>query len=383
MKEPPVKSTGILIVDLMTSGFGGKEAHVISLYRELTNLGFRPFLLVLGNSTLHERATGQGIRCATINYHKLPGYYSIVSILLSAKILWLCKRHDLGIIHCNNRFEVKSAKRVNEWVSAKVVFNYHVTSEFKTEVLTGVDAFISPSSEVAELVRERSASLKHGPREIRCIPPLFDAGRILGFRSDQPPAEWFKQTFGIDLKPHPIVSSIGNMVSDLEHKNYPLLFRATAHLIHTESTPVQLVLAGDGPARPYLQQLAQDLLIADHVHFLGSTNDATPGVLYHSDFFVLASSKEAFGLVFLEAGLMHKAAIGARNTGAEGIILHGKTGLLFENGDVASLANAMKQLISNASERQEFGDQGYMRVSETLLPSRVIHQYTETYRSVS
>lgn len=374
----PQSSSGlprILLVNLVGQGFGGLETHVLNLYQQLSARGHYPLFLVAANSPLHQRIQQEGLSCYAVRGHKLRGFRHLFPFIFTR----LCKRHHIVAIHCNNRFEIPSAVRAAKKCNARVIFNYHVPDPFDTNILEGVDAVVSPGRDIMRFIAGENRARNLGIKHTRVIPPLFNADKFLNYQSDARPGDWFASTFGVTLKPCPVICTIGNMVPDLQHKNYPLLFEAVASLIHHQKTPVQVALVGDGPVRSFLEELVGTLNIGDYVHFLGHTTEHTPGVLYHSNLFVLASSKEAFGIVFLEAGLMRKPAIGARNTGAELMIVPDKTGLLFENGKADSLADAIKRLAGNPNWARELGQQAYEHVSRFYAPSVLIEQYEELY----
>lgn len=373
----------VAIVNLMTQGFGGKETHVLHLYKQLSLRGRDPILLVTASSPMHKRIVEVGLTCYAIPYLNVPGYYRVLSVVLPVILTWLCKRHRIKIVHCNHRFEARSALCVAKLLDIKVILNHHVTTHVDTESLRGLHAFIAPDSTNVRYVAQKNRANGLGIKTCQMIPPLYDADKFLSFGTPLARGAWFNKTFGITLEPWPVICAIGNMVPDLKHKDYPLLFKALAILIHEKQIPIQAVLVGDGPVRSYLEQVAEDLGIRKYVHFLGFTSLHTPGVLYHSDIFVLASSREAFGIVFLEAAFMRKPSIGARGTGAETIIIDGQTGLLFENGRADSLAAAIQVLVSDAVWARELGDRAYNHVNEHFVPSRVVEQYEGLYASLS
>jgi glycosyltransferase involved in cell wall biosynthesis len=288
---------------------------------------------------------------------------------------------NLNIIHCNNRDEVRSVVQAAAIANCAAIFNHHVPARFDPALLSGLHGFVAPNREVVRYMVDASAGLKGSDLKVRLIPPMYDAERCLQFESSLSRRKWFAQQFNVSLNDAPLICSIGNMVSDLEHKNYPLLLRAIAELIHKRRIVVQAVLAGDGPARPYFEQLATDLRLREHVHFLGFAGENTPGVLHHSDFFVLASSREAFGIVFLEAGLMKRPAVGATGTGAEQIIIDGETGFLFKNSDEQSLADRIACLALNRSLSSDLGNNGFKHVQRHFSPNVILQEYLDFYTS--
>lgn len=81
-------------------------------------------------------------------------------------------------------------------------------------------------------------------------------------------------------------------------KNAELLIEALARC----SRPSRLVLAGDGPERQALEQLAARLGVANRITFLGAVErDRLPDLYASADAFVFASVTETQGLVLAEA----------------------------------------------------------------------------------
>lgn len=105
-----------------------------------------------------------------------------------------------------------------------------------------------------------------------------------------------------------------------------------------------LVIGGDGPTRPALEQLANTLGIAGQVTFLGRlSRDDVVTAMSMADVFVLPSKFETFGVVVIEALAMGLRVIATRCGGPEDILENGD-GLLVPVDDRAALASAMTQL---------------------------------------
>ncbi|MEO3957710.1 glycosyltransferase, partial [Chromobacterium piscinae] len=100
---------------------------------------------------------------------------------------------------------------------------------------------------------------------------------------------------------------------------------------------------GDGPEAAALRQQAAREAILDRVIFTGFQNNALD-YLAAFDVFILASRSEGLPRVVLEAMLVNTAVIGSRVVGTEELISPDDTGLLFEYGDVAQLAQHLVTL---------------------------------------
>jgi phosphatidylinositol alpha-1,6-mannosyltransferase len=115
-----------------------------------------------------------------------------------------------------------------------------------------------------------------------------------------------------------------------------------AALLEPALSTAQLVIVGDGPRRPMLQQLAYDLGVADRVSLTGAIDDATLEKYYrNSDLFVLPSTQEGFGLVYAEAMGYALPCIGARGCGSEDAITDGATGRLIDEPNAQAVAAAV------------------------------------------
>jgi glycosyltransferase involved in cell wall biosynthesis len=106
---------------------------------------------------------------------------------------------------------------------------------------------------------------------------------------------------------------------------------------------ITAVIAGDGDYREHLEQLANGLPI----QFCGAVSDEKLARLYAiSHAFVLPSTHEGQGLVFLEAMSAGLPIIGLKQTVLEELIQHGTHGLLV-GPSAESLAEALMYLASN------------------------------------
>ena len=75
--------------------------------------------------------------------------------------------------------------------------------------------------------------------------------------------------------------------------------------------------------------------------------------LEKSDVFVMISSAEVFGLVYLEAMALGVVPIGSRNEGIDGVIRNGENGFLCEAGNVDELTNILRKINGMPSEELE------------------------------
>ena len=128
-----------------------------------------------------------------------------------------------------------------------------------------------------------------------------------------------------------------------EAKGQHLLIKALSH-IEDENTHAYFV--GHEMKVGYineLKDLSKKLGVEKRVHFLGFMKN--PHHFFQlCDAIVIASKRETFGLVVIEAMQVATTVIGSNTGGVVEIIDDEKTGLLFEMGDAQSLAQNIQKL---------------------------------------
>ena len=87
------------------------------------------------------------------------------------------------------------------------------------------------------------------------------------------------------------------------------------------------VVAGDGDGREKLQQMAMQQGLADRVKFIGKVSETELPDLYRAaDVFVMPSTGEGFGIVFLEAMRSGIPVIGGNGDGSMDPLRDGTAG---------------------------------------------------------
>ena len=176
------------------------------------------------------------------------------------------------------------------------------------------------------------------------------------------------------LKPY--ILGIGRSVPQ---KGFDILLRAFAQ---SGIASHDLLLAGDGPERPALEQLARDLKLGEKVKFLGRAERPVAVSLFKGcSFFVLPSRLEPQGIVNLEAMACGKAVVASKVGGVPEVVRDGETGLLFPGEDAAALSDALVRMSSDENLRAKMGAAGRAR-AETFDWSALAEEYRGVYRQI-
>ena len=136
-----------------------------------------------------------------------------------------------------------------------------------------------------------------------------------------------------------------------------------------------LVIVGEGEDQDRLIELAESEGITHLVHFTGRISDIELKSYYaHCDMFVLPSTKEGFGLVYLEAMSFGKSVIASQEGASNEIVVDGLTGYLVPDGDIDALAGKISLLIESKDERERLGKAGQDRYLENFTFSKFVER---------
>ena len=141
---------------------------------------------------------------------------------------------------------------------------------------------------------------------------------------------------------------------------------------------VQICLVGDGPTRPMIERLAEQLGISDRVKFFGWRDDVHE-VLANANIYVLASNWEGLPISLLEAMRAGLPIVASDVGGVREVIVDGETGFLVDRGDVVMLCDKLQQLVSDPELRNKMGKAGHKRYLEHFTVERMLDQTLQVY----
>jgi glycosyltransferase involved in cell wall biosynthesis len=159
-----------------------------------------------------------------------------------------------------------------------------------------------------------------------------------------------------------VIFTVGRWLATERYKGMDTLITALPRLM-TRWPQLQLVLAGEGDDRAWLEDLAGKNGVTLHVHFLTKVSYAELASCYAAcDIFALPSNGEGFGLVYLEAMAFGKPVIAGAHGGAPEVVQDGVTGYLVQHGDAIQLATCIETMLSDSALARKMGERGRERV---------------------
>ncbi len=150
---------------------------------------------------------------------------------------------------------------------------------------------------------------------------------------------------------------------DDRYKNIDKVILALPNIL-SSFPDIHYYVVGEGIWRPELEQVANSIGVAGHVHFLGWVPDEIRDAVYkQSHIFILPSTGEGFGIVFLEAWRHGLPVVASNLDAATEIVKHGVDGFCIDPNP-EKIAEVICQLFSSPERRHEMGVEGYQHLLE-------------------
>ena len=145
--------------------------------------------------------------------------------------------------------------------------------------------------------------------------------------------------------------------------------------------PSRLLLIGDGPERSAAEFLAMKYNLTERIDFLGKQENVNE-LLPLADLMLMPSEMESFGLAALEAMACRVPAIATRVGGVPELIEHNLNGLLYNVGDVESMAQGAIELLTNPTRLETMSAAARKTAQDKFCASRIIPMYEAYYEKV-
>jgi glycosyltransferase involved in cell wall biosynthesis len=141
--------------------------------------------------------------------------------------------------------------------------------------------------------------------------------------------------------------TIGSVGWLIERKGHHHVISALPKLPDTD-----LVIVGEGPERAALEQLAVRLGVADRVRFLGMMDQTSLSQTYRGlDALVLASSREGWANVLLEAMACGTPVVASAVWGTPEVVADPAAGVLMKSLDADGVAEGVQKLFAALPDR--------------------------------
>ncbi len=380
---PPLR-----VLHIVAAGeFGGAEAQILALVRELTQRSVAVFVATFYDAELTRRLQASGIATQALRSRlPLQDYIQVKKITV---------RFAPHVIHTHGVRASLAGRSVGEVLGIPVVTTVHsdlhhdYAQPLKRAFMMALEHIsrdrsarvIAVSKALAAVLMERGYS----GNQVVTIPNGLDLeqARQALWAAQQQPARIRER---LDLLPNAyLLITVARLQAV---KNLPFLVRALAGLQGVDGCPVHLLLVGDGPARAALERQA-DNLAADEgtrrVHLLGERHDVA-ALLAEADVFVLPSVMEGMPISILEAMHSGLPVVASRVGGIPDLVVEGNsraTGVLFPVNDDAALRTALRRVLSASDWRRQMKENAQARVTQALSMGSAAEKTRRLYEIVT
>ena len=131
---------------------------------------------------------------------------------------------------------------------------------------------------------------------------------------------------------------------------------------------VHVAFAGNGPLFEEITTAARRLKFSEHLHFLGYRRDI-PALIAASDATILPSRQEGLPRSVMESIALGTPVLGTRIRGIVEL-LSDECGLMFDVGNVAQIAAAIQEMVSNDERRKTLAANAQKKIEQVQPPSR-------------
>jgi len=264
----------------------------------------------------------------------------------------ICKFHSIDIIHFHFLFALpfSLAFSIKRW-NVPIIYHWHnppislnnflitpkslsgILRRFFSTVVARItdsrviDMHISISKEITELLLRNKWTSKNKI--------IFLPNGVLGNITN-------KNIRSIETTSVLIIGTVANF---RPQKDFETLLKAFSNLINSGKR-YELWVVGDGPTRPDIEMLANEMGIGTHVRFIGTL--ANPTEMYQMfSIFVLSTHYEGHPLVILEAMSFGLPIVATKVSSISEVITDGVNGLLVNPKDPDSMAEAIQKLLTD------------------------------------
>lgn len=326
--------------------WGGGQRQVAGLCTYLRDWGHSVKLVCRPGSKLESWAADNGIESSLVEMRSTLSLGSVMAL----RAVIARERPDIVHLHASRAHVLGSAAA--KLAGAKVVIATRRMDDPIKMIWPNTRAYGAWTTAIVAIsgaVRDVMVDCGVDPAKIHLVSSGTDISRFENVTCDPD----LRASLGV----HPSTAIVCAAATLAERKGIRYLIEAAA-ILKANSTPVHLVIAGDGEQRAELERLVRDLGVS--ASFVGFYPDM-PTLLATADVFVMASLSEGLGVAVLEAMAAGKPVVASAVGGLRESVVDGVTGYSIRPADSRALADAIGKIISNPALAAEFGSAGRAR----------------------
>lgn len=361
---PTFGGSGVVATELgLALALQGHEIHFIT-YKQPVRL----------------EALSENLHFHEVNVPDYPLFhFQPYELALSSKLVDMVKLHQIELLHVHyaipHAYAAYMAKKMlqDQGINLPIVTTLHGTDItlvgshpfYKSAVAFSINHSDCVTS-VSESLKKDTLDLFDIRKDIMVIPNFVDFEK--------------HSSHNEDCERHVIAPAHERIISHVSN------FRSVKRILDVirvfekivKEVPAKLIMVGEGPDKQAAIDYCQEHGIADSVKFIGKSNQVFE-VLCYSDLFILPSETESFGLAALEAMMMRVPVISTNTGGLSEVNVEGKTGYLFDVGDVKAMAEKSIALLQDEVLLEEFKNNAQKEARKFDL-NQIVGRYVAVYQ---
>ncbi len=352
-----------LIVDLETEWRGGQSQALLTAKGMLAR-GHAAELVAIRDSPLARRAAQAGIRVHEVAARAKRSRAAIA-------LRTLLSRQKFDVVHANEPHALTATwlavahKKVPVVASRRVAYPLPNNAIARNRYLTtkrilAVSNFVAASVIASGIPADKVEVVYEGVE----VPPTIAPET----------RERARQRWGVTINEH-LLGCVGYL---LPEKGQESVLRAMPEAC-AKFPRTRLLLAGDGPCRLRLENLAKELRLQDTVIFAGFVEDIAQ-VYAAMDIFVFPSLAEPLGTSLLAAMAWGLPVLAVASGGVPEYVHDGENGLLVSESDPALTANGLLRLLTHDSLTAQLGQNARRTIEDKFSARRMVENTMSVYQ---
>lgn len=308
---------------------------------------------------------------------KSPVYQLKRSIFSASSIAKIIDKHKIDIIHIHWTKDLPIgvlAKKLSKHQPKLIQTRHMGMTRFKNDfyhrfLYKNTDLIIAVTQQVKTQITQ-FIDKSFRPKVIACYIGVEKPVNISATHSEK-----LKEKYNLNA---PFIAMIVGRIE--QQKGQHIVIKAVSKLVK-QGLNIQLLIAGHAMLDNYLAQLKSlvtKLELDKYVIFTGFISN-TSELMQLSDVVILATKKETFGMVLIEAMQANVAVIASDNGGPLEIIDHNKTGLLFKCFDADDLAKKIAILHNDFKLKNTLAFQGQKEATLKFNANKQFQKVLDIY----
>lgn len=353
----------------VSDGWGGQEIRILGEMLGMKGRGYDVLLAAPEHTKIYKRAVDAGIESFAVGMDKAGFVKGVIGLVR------IIKDRRVSIINTHSSRDSWMGSIAGRAAGIKVLRSRHISSRLRTDLLTRLvygplcDAIITTGEYIKHQLTD---GLGIRPDKVHPIATGIDVEKFASARG-----ELLRAELGLDNS----AIILGTAAALRGWKGHEFTVKAMPAVLE-EFPGVRLVLAGEGPMRPYIESWVREYGLEDKVFFLGHREDVAE-VIQSFDISMLTSwASEGIPQFALQSMAAGKPVVGTRVGGIPEVVIDGVNGFVVPSYDFGAVAEAVIKLLRDPARMKDMGEAGRKMAFERHTTDMMLDSIVGLYKTI-